>query len=76
MFILFPHKLFKIITDIPYSYFKDLGIDTIILDVDNTLTTHNNPEPAKGVCDWLIDLKRQGLKLMILSNMKPHRVLP
>lgn len=76
MFILFPHKLFKIITDIPYSYFKTLGIDTIILDVDNTLTTHDNPVPADGVCQWLRNMESHGLKLVILSNNSQSRVLP
>ena len=76
MFILFPHVIFHRITDIPFSFFKDKGIDTIILDVDNTLTTHDNPVPAEGVLEWLRGAEKEGLKLIILSNNSEERVLP
>ena len=76
MFFLFPHKVFNRITDITPSYFKELGIDTLILDVDNTLTTHDNPTPTNGVLDWLEKMKSQGFKLIILSNNSIERITP
>ncbi len=76
MFILFPHAIFHRITDIPFEFFKEKGINTLILDVDNTLTTHDNPVPAQGVIPWLRDAEKEGLKLIILSNNSEERVIP
>lgn len=52
------------------------GIKALILDLDNTLTTHNNPVPAEGVLDWIADMKNHGIKLLIVSNNKAERVIP
>ena len=76
MFILFPHKVFNRITDIPISFIKERKIDTVILDVDNTLTTHDNPTPADGVMEWLRSAENSNLNLIILSNNSPSRVEP
>ena len=76
MFILFPHVVFHRITDIPFDFFKEKGINTLILDVDNTLTTHDNPVPAEGVIQWLRGAEKEGLKLIILSNNSEERVIP
>lgn len=52
------------------------GIKALILDVDNTLTTHNNPVPADGVTEWIADMKKHGIKLIIVSNNNAERVVP
>ncbi len=69
--IFFPH-----ITDIPGSFFAQRGLKLVILDVDNTLTSHNNPEPFPGVQQWIDARKDEGLTLAILSNNTPARVRP
>lgn len=50
------------------------GIDALILDVDNTLTTHNNPNVAPEVSRWLEEMARRGVELIILSNNSGERV--
>lgn len=50
------------------------GIEALILDVDNTLTTHNNPAITPGVAQWLQALRSQGIGLVILSNNSGERV--
>ncbi|MDE5859001.1 MAG: YqeG family HAD IIIA-type phosphatase [Oscillospiraceae bacterium] len=52
------------------------GIKALVLDLDNTLTTHNNPTPADGVLDWIADMKKHGVKLLIVSNNNAERVTP
>ena len=52
------------------------GIKALILDIDNTLTTHDNPVPAEGVPEWIADMKRHGIKLIIVSNNRAERVIP
>lgn len=71
-----PTAVFRRVTDIPLSFFAERGIKAVILDVDNTLTSHNNPVPAKGVVQWLSQLKSCGLQVAILSNNSGKRVAP
>lgn len=76
MSIFFPNERFKRITDISPARLRSQGFEGIILDVDNTLTTHDNPVPGEGVERWLEDAAKAGLKLIILSNNSPERVTP
>ena len=71
-----PDFAFYRITDIEISFLKREGIKGLILDVDNTLTTHDNPVPAEGVREWIQNMKQNGIKLMIVSNNHPPRVKP
>ena len=71
-----PDYWFPRVTAIPGSFFIEKGVRLILLDADNTLTTHNNPEPAPGVTAWLEEMKAAGLRLAILSNNNPRRIAP
>lgn len=71
-----PTKSYKSILDVKPQDLVEMGIKAVILDVDNTLTTHNNPEPIEGIDDWLESLKNIGIKLIIVSNNHPPRVEP
>lgn len=71
-----PTYVFDKVTDITIKFLKKKHIKGIVLDVDNTLTTHNNPVPPKSSMDWLESVKRSGIKLIIVSNNKPPRVVP
>lgn len=74
--ILAPDHWFHRITDIPAAFFLENHIRLIALDVDNTLTTHDNPVPADGVQNWLRAMQDAGLTLAILSNNSGPRVAP
>ncbi len=76
MAIFRPTYALKKITDITPSALKKRGIKALILDVDNTLTTHNNPTPAEGVPGWIEEMKSAGIKLIIVSNNNTERVTP
>lgn len=67
---------FRKVTDITPSFLKKNNIKGLILDLDNTLTTHDNPRPAKGVIEWIGRMKENCVKLMIVSNNHPPRVKP
>lgn len=71
-----PDYMYRRISDIPIDKLKAAGIRGLILDIDNTLTTHDNPQPSQGVRQWLDQAEEAGMKLIILSNNKPHRVKP
>ncbi len=68
-------KLIKI-TDINVELLNKLGITALILDVDNTLSTHHGQNLTDGLTDWLVSMKENGIKLVILSNSKEKRVKP
>lgn len=55
---------------------KVRGIKALILDVDNTLTTHDNPVPAEGVMEWIANMKKHKIRMLIVSNNSAERVIP
>ncbi len=67
---------FRKASDITPQKLKELGIRGLILDLDNTLTTHDNPVPADGILEWLDCMKKNNIRLMIVSNNHPPRVKP
>ncbi len=71
-----PKKRFRRITDIDYGYLSENNIKALILDVDNTLSTHHSQTPLENVENWLRDMESKGIKLLILSNSKKERVAP
>lgn len=71
-----PHLKKEHITDITLDDLKALGVDTLILDVDNTLSKHHSQTAAPGVKEWLADIQQKGIKLIILSNARRARVEP
>ena len=64
------------ITDISTELLKKYGIKALILDVDNTLSTHHGEVLTDGLEDWLQKMQNNGIKLVVLSNSKQARVEP
>lgn len=76
MSVFYPHERYHRISDVSPQSLILRGIHGVVLDVDNTLTTHDNPVPANGVLEWLNLAREAGLKLIVLSNNSPERVRP
>lgn len=64
------------ITDITYDLLTKFSINALLLDVDNTMSTHHGMVLTDGLTKWLEDMKKSGIKLCILSNSKKKRVEP
>ena len=60
--------------DLTPEQLRDAGIKALLLDIDNTMTTHDNPVPAEGVTEWIERMKSQGFLLMVVSNNTGERV--
>lgn len=73
---LYPDLIAQQITAITPEQLKKWDVKGIILDIDNTLTTHGNPVPSSGVVAWLQLMRENGMKLIILSNNRKERVEP
>lgn len=64
------------VTEITPEFLRENNIKGLLLDLDNTLTTHDNPVPAEGVLEWIDTMKKNGIRLVIVSNNHPPRVKP
>lgn len=71
-----PTYCFDKVKFITPQFLKNHGIKALLLDLDNTLTTHNNPVPPQDSLDWIEIMKTNGIKLMIVSNNSAERVTP
>ena len=65
--ILYPKAYFQSVKEITISFLKENKIKALILDVDNTILDFDKNIP-EGVKEWCEDLKKQGIKMCILSN--------
>ena len=65
--IFYPKDNFKNVTEITYTYLKEKKIEALILDVDNTLIDYDK-KMLDGAQEWCKGLKKQGIKMCILSN--------
>jgi len=74
--MLFPKKKVHRVTDISVGYLRKQGVRGLILDIDNTLTTHDNPIPSDGVAHWLNTMRENDIKMIVLSNNHGPRVEP
>lgn len=69
------YKLHRV-TDITVDMLKNINIKALILDVDNTLSTHHGMTLVDGLKEWIETMNNAGISLIILSNSKRKRVQP
>ncbi len=71
-----PDYVFNTVAEISLDFLQQEGIKAIILDLDNTLTTHNNPIPDPDRLVWFNEVKDSGMPMIIVSNNHYERVKP
>lgn len=71
-----PTAAYETILGVTPEVLRAMGVDAIILDIDNTCTTHDNPTPLDGLFDWLDSMRAAGIKMIIVSNNHVPRVTP
>ena len=64
------------VTDISPSMLRQLEIDAILLDVDNTLAPPTSKIPYDGVREWIDRIKACGIHIVICSNNYKKRIKP
>ena len=62
--------------DLSPDRLRSLGIDALLLDMDNTLKDYRAPAFSPEVKEWIGSLRRAEVRMCILSNGKRHRVEP
>jgi len=71
---LLPDYLFDDIYAVTPGFLLGLGARAVILDIDNTLVTYDDPEPTPEVAEWLDSLAKAGIKIAFVSNNSAERV--
>ena len=72
---LMPDGIFASFRDITPELLCEMGIKAILLDIDNTLVTYDDPEPTDEVLAWLDAMKSAGILAAFVSNNEsPERV--
>jgi HAD superfamily phosphatase (TIGR01668 family) len=63
------------VTEVTIADLQKDGVDTVILDLDNTLVEWQKHDVPADIRQWLRDLKAAGFKLCLLSNTRFGRRL-
>ena len=74
MSLLYPTIYFKRIYDVDFETLQNLGVNSLLLDVDNTLTIDKGTAPDTRTVEWIDRMRNSGVKMMIVSNGKSHRL--
>ena len=75
MFSLFmPDWVYNDIYEITPEVLTSQGIRALILDIDNTLVTYDDPKPTERVANWLEAMKYAGIAVAFVSNNHAPRV--
>ena len=64
------------VTDITVEMLKKRNIEGLILDVDNTLSTHHGQTLTEGLPEWLAYMRENNIQLTVLSNSNTKRLTP
>lgn len=76
MGLLIPDYIFRSAAHITPEFLNERGIEALVLDVDNTLTTHGSQHLPEDIEKWLENMQDNDIKLTILSNNVEKRVAP
>ena len=69
-----PKQFVKNIFEISPESLKEKGIKGIITDLDNTLVEWDRPLATPQIIEWFAEMKRNDIKVTIVSNNKEARV--
>lgn len=69
-----PFALFDSIYEIPFSFYKERGITTVLSDLDNTLDSYKAKEPSPQAIALVNAFKKEGIAFCIVSNNTSSRV--
>lgn len=68
--MLCPHRYCHGVAEVSIEDLQREGIDTVLLDLDNTLVPWQKRDMTEEVRGWLVALKEAGMKLYLVSNTR------
>jgi HAD superfamily phosphatase (TIGR01668 family) len=63
-----PNLQLDSVLDLHVDRLRNLGLQTLLLDVDCTLKDYHSTSLNDGVLDWIMSLQTAGIRLCLLSN--------
>ncbi len=69
-----PDYMIEAVYQLDAKRLKDLGIKAVMVDLDNTLIAWNNPDGTPELLAWLEEMRRNDVKVIVVSNNKRERV--
>jgi len=76
MSLFYPSAMLHRVQELSPEKLRRAGIRGILLDVDNTLSPHDAPDPEPEALAWIEKMKQRGFLLCIVSNNTAGRVAP
>lgn len=71
---LLPDYMFREYTEITPEFLEKIGVDALLIDIDNTLAPYEQPDPDSRVKQWVLALQAHNIRLAIVSNNHKERV--
>ena len=71
---LLPDYIFATYGCITPDFLKEIGINALLIDIDNTLAPYEMPEPDENIFKWFEALKANGISATLVSNNDRERV--
>ncbi len=69
-----PKYRFKSVCDITPAHLEEIGVEGLLLDIDNTLIYDETLTPLPGTVEWVKKMQEENIPLAIVSNAIPLRV--
>ena len=76
MALFLPTAAVETLLEITPEMLEAMGVNTVLLDVDNTLALHGSQKPFPGSVEWTHEMRRRGFRMIIMSNNFEKRVAP
>ena len=69
-----PDYYYNTLADITPLILKELNIRGVVMDIDNTIVTYDDPEPTPAAAEWFSRTLASGIKISFVSNNDWDRV--
>ena len=76
MGLLRPTAMRARVTQLTPEFLESLGVEALLLDVDNTIATYTSHTPIPGAVEWAEEMVGRGFRVIIVSNNYKKRVGP
>ncbi len=64
------------VTELTPAFLRGMGVQALLLDVDNTIATYTSHTPMPGAVEWARHMVESGFRVIIVSNNYKKRVGP
>ncbi len=71
-----PSAVKRRVTDLTPEFLRGMGVEALLLDVDNTIATYTSHTPIEGAAEWAREMVEEGFRVLIVSNNYKKRVGP